>query len=805
MQRAASLLLLLSVLFSGALRAPVANLFQPSAWGVAIAAAQTTVVNSITITNQSGAAISNYPFQFGRPFIAGAIADQPQVLIDGAPVPTQADVKNRYADGSVAFAVVAVVIPAIPASGSLTLTFQNQASAVNTPLTTAQMLDQSYDFVALATLKSTTGVTEVASARLMLQNGDYKLWTAGPIAQTIILADDTPSRKYDIGFGDGYHPLRPRFYATFWPATHQVWVRVVIENGLTTELEDMAYTATVRIGAVSPGGSGAPPASYVANLTGNPQEHWAMSTWTQSFWQGGTPSPQVNIDNNLAYLESTRFMPNYDPSIALNPASLAAEYSIYWSNIAHDIYEGGWTMGMSTGGARQDIGPQPTWDALWLYTGDWRMRQLALGMADLAAAWPVNLRESDPTKRLNRADPVPSSGQIGSGYGLPVSITDRKTLGPSAGGEGVLLYYGYTAAVDALKVVGPLCLIPDTAWNCSGWAYDAAHEPAPFFIPYVLTGDPFYLGEMEMWAAYDATTSDGTETANAQGRGPTGAEGGAYDQLRGAGWILRSRAETAFAIPDGDPFKTYLTILTQEEIARWEGCLGVADPVLTGYPEYVWAQETGDPLSSTAFGTPPPAPALHNWATNYDAGYVSGGVWNDAAVNAYSETWMQWYVQYALGRAAELGFAAGPLALSSGQYLIGMVNSTGYPMLIGSYVTPTWTTSGQISSWPQFVALFTPQFLTGNGWSGFGSSVQGPITTFFFNQLYSQGYDMYAAAALATLVDDGAPGAAQAETWVGANVYQPLVANGSLEADPSWAIVPRTDENTLPPRPTSPP
>jgi hypothetical protein len=37
----------------------------------------------------------------------------------------------------------------------------------------------------------------------MLQNGDYKLWTSGPVAQTIMLGDDTAARKYDIGFGDG--------------------------------------------------------------------------------------------------------------------------------------------------------------------------------------------------------------------------------------------------------------------------------------------------------------------------------------------------------------------------------------------------------------------------------------------------------------------------------------------------------------------------------------------------------------------------------------------------------------------------
>jgi hypothetical protein len=61
---------------------------------------QKRVANSITIRNASGDIRKNYPYQFGRPFVDGAIANQPQVLVNGQPVATQADVKNRYPDGS---------------------------------------------------------------------------------------------------------------------------------------------------------------------------------------------------------------------------------------------------------------------------------------------------------------------------------------------------------------------------------------------------------------------------------------------------------------------------------------------------------------------------------------------------------------------------------------------------------------------------------------------------------------------------------------------------------------------------------
>ncbi len=759
------------------------------------AASPGSPVNSIAVTNQSGVAIRNYPLQFGRPFLDGAIEDEPQVLIGGTPVTTQADVKNRYPDGSVEYAVVAVMIPSLPAGGSVTLTFQNQTAGNNTPLTQAQMLSIAYMFSAQMILAPTAGGSaQSVDARTMLTGGNYKLWTSGPVAQTVMLADDSPARKYDIGFGDGFHPFRPRYYATFWPATKQVFVRFVGENGNTTELEDLAYSLTL---------TGANAKLYSnANLA-----HWAMSSWTKSFWLGGTPSPQVNIDNNLAYLELTRFVPNYDPSVTVTQAAIAYDYAGYYTNVAHDIGEaGGWQTAMGTTGAREDIGPEPTWDAVWLYTGDWRMRQLSLTQADLAAAWPANLREGDPSKRLNRADPVPTSGQTGSGYGLPVSITDRKTLGASAGGEADLLYYAGSQGApvsDQLNVVGSINF-------GQPWEFDASHEPSPFFVPYILTGDPFYLLELENWAAYDATENVGQATTSNAGRGPTGDEGGADDQLRGDGWTIRSRAEAAFAAPDGDPEKTYLTILTQEDIARWEGSLGVTDPVLSGSAEYIWAQQTGDPETSTQYGptSPPPPASLGEWGADvYDTAgvgsYVGAGVWTDATISGVTPPWMQWYTQYAIGRAAELGFAAGPLALQSGRFLTGMINNSGYPELIAAYVLPVGAGTTFLSTWPAIVGEMSAGYLTSTDPNAYPTtSGQAPLPVFFKGMISSQGYAAYASAALATLVDEAAPGAAQAETWMQANVYQPLAISGSLAADPSWAIVPRTDNNPLPAQPT---
>lgn len=183
--------------------------------------------NTMTITNKSGSAQSNYPLQFARPFMQGEITNYPQVLVNGVAVTTQADVKQRYSDGSVKHAVISLIVPSIPASGSLTLTFQNQTSGNNTPLTKTEMLGSNFNFDATINATFANGTAGSASARAMLsaatdctsdpQTSPTKLcttWTSGPIASTVILADNSSARLYDFG-SDSYRAVIPHFKPPF--------------------------------------------------------------------------------------------------------------------------------------------------------------------------------------------------------------------------------------------------------------------------------------------------------------------------------------------------------------------------------------------------------------------------------------------------------------------------------------------------------------------------------------------------------------------------------------------------------------
>ena len=532
--------------------------------------------------------------------------------------------------------------------------------------------------------------------------------------------------------------------------------------------------------------------------------HNVLSRWTREFWIGGTPSARVNIDNNLAYLESTRYLPNFDTSIVIPQASIASEY-LLWSGRPNDIYDGdcdgnrgAWSCGMGVAGAHNYIAPYPQWAALWLYTGDWRMRQMSLGMADLAGAYPGNLRESDPTKRLSRADPVGLNPSTGLGH--VVSTADRKTLLL----DGSFMFtYGLPA--DNLKRVGTILWPPN---DKPAWSWDTDHTPSPFYPAYILTGDPWYLDEMYAWAAFAAATPNYT-TNQVYGRGPAGDYGAFPGDVRGQAWTARNRAEAAFAAPDAAPEKALFTYLTNDMLARWEGGFGITGTPYDGSAIKVWGAKYG--VSNTNNGGPVSthAPTLHNWESTCNpttppcATIINNqneGQYVPGAVGTYSAPWNQWYLHYALGRVAELGFAAEPLSLWSGQYPIGMINVSGLPILTAQYEMPVEQKGGGFfPTWPAVINALTPGWVNGPCAS---CSTVGGLPAAFLSGLAADGRQTWLTPGLAMLVDQDAPGAVAAWNWWKANVYSKVPDFGE---DPKWAIVPRTDNNTLPPQPTTMP
>jgi len=671
--------------------------------------------------------------------------------------------------------------------GPQTLSFAD-STTVSTPLTLAQMEALLPPGVATMTLTPNTGPVGTADAGVMLAAGSCTPWTSGAVAQTMMCADDTAARKYDIGFGDGYHPFRPRFYVTFWPSLPRVFVRAVGENGLTTEQEALTYKLATSDG-------------YTADLSGtqptNAKQHWVNTRWTHTWWIGGTPPASVNIDANLAYLDSTRFLPNFDTSIMLTPSYISQNWTTFSGN-PHDIYDGqwdsnigqdGWIPAMGDAGDSGHIGPYPRTTASWLHSSDWRLRVIALTMADQAGAWPLDIRESDPPRIFQRGDTAGS----GTGLGRAVSVAGR----PLAGA-----YLTSLGDPDNFVTVG--------ASTGNPWSADDGHQPSVYFPAYIMTGDPWYLDMLYTWAGLTAFIDAGADTYDCQMqtnncyifRGPTGQYGGLYGskEARTVGWTLRGRVETAFAAPDGTPEKNYFRYMTNDALAKWEGAWSITGTAFDNATVKTWIEGNEFPnymgstsaasaklpsplgLMTSGYCTPPQTLIVCGYsnAAQQLNGLVPG------ADGTIDNPWMNAYAEYALGRAAELGFPVKQIQAQAELLPIGVIGSTA-PWMLNAYSMGPEKQGG--GYWPTWAA-----YIAGGADPTYVANLQSA------HSVASGAYAPTYGPGLAQAVDDGVPGAAAAWAWFQTNVYNVALSagNGTFAGDQRYAILPRTDTNVLP-------
>jgi hypothetical protein len=80
------------------------------------------------------------------------------------------------------------------------------------------------------------------------------------------------------------------------------------------------------------------------------------------------------------------------------------------------------------------------------------------------------------------------------------------------------------------------------------YSHDISHQPAFAYLPYLVTGDFYYLEELEFWAMYDVFNSNPNYRENIKGLLKP-------EQVRGQAWGLRTLGEAAYIVPDGDPLK----------------------------------------------------------------------------------------------------------------------------------------------------------------------------------------------------------------------------------------------------------
>ena len=464
---------------------------------LALGAGAVQATPSVTFIDQSNLSNTNIPVTFGQVFAPGdvPVGLSVKVNVGGNPLLTQVDGKATHPDGSLRHAVITTWLPTLSAGQSFTTELVSSNSAEGGEAVSAvDLLATSFDAVIELTLG---GVVYTASARDALSDNSSRRWLEGSL-----VTEFTLKRPFTAGDGSIHPHLMARFDVRAYQGLESVRVDAIVENNwiYVPNPSNFTYDARVLIGGVE-----------VYSLT--QLTHYRRARWHKVFWWGREPAVYVRHDTD--YLQQTKAVPHYDPAVSASESALAQlEESVYspMDNVDLQVY-------MPAAGGDPAIGPLPRWAALYLISGDVRAYRAVLANGDAGGSYSAHPRKQSTD--------------------YPVSIDDHPRLGNNSVGADKPAPCTETGT-------------DSETWTCRNpYTQDQAHQPSIAYLPYLLTGDHFYLDELLFWATYNFT-SMGYSTREEE-------RGILKGQVRGQAWSLRTLGQTAYILPDAHPMKSYFT------------------------------------------------------------------------------------------------------------------------------------------------------------------------------------------------------------------------------------------------------
>ncbi|HKW98485.1 MAG TPA: Ig domain-containing protein [Bryobacteraceae bacterium] len=181
--------------------------------------------DSLTVYNAETSTITAQPYTFGRVFADGEITHCPVPVVGGSQLDSshyQSDVKNRWPDGSVRFAIISLVLTISNGGSAQVQSFADVNNGCNNSgfLTQTQMTNfNSGNWGADIELTSTdSNATIIRNAATMLGQSDpganaqigtaawpdckNDYWLQGPVVTAVVVQDCTATRTNDMGFKD---------------------------------------------------------------------------------------------------------------------------------------------------------------------------------------------------------------------------------------------------------------------------------------------------------------------------------------------------------------------------------------------------------------------------------------------------------------------------------------------------------------------------------------------------------------------------------------------------------------------------
>lgn len=531
-------------------------------------------ITSVTVQN-IGDAQQRVPVTFGQVFAPGHLLSTQTLsgrLADGTSVALQVDAKAKHADGSIRHAIISAILPSLAAGQTATLALVPVAqSSVNAGASPSALLSAGFNADVTVRIDN---VDYVASASKLLASGKVTPWLAGPLVNEWLVSAPLTSAA-----GVAHPHLSARFAIRAVSGSSQARVDVVVENDWAYEPapQNFIYNAQVKVG------------SNVV-YSKDAMTHFHHARWRKTFWWGATP--QVHVKHDIDYLIATRAVANYDRSFAVDEATLA-NVKTKWAGAITEPMSTGFASGyMPMTGGREDIGLMPAWTTEYLLTMDKRAKDATLGTADLAGSYSSHYRN----KTTDR----------------PVTLAEFPYM--TIGGRSTDTYNPATQKYEGF----PACA---TGADCNNVnTHDTAHQPAFAYLPYLVTGDYYYLEELQFWAMYN--TFQDNPNYRGYGKGWLSS-----DQGRGQAWSLRTLAEAAYITPDADPLKAPISTLLANNL----------DWYVAQYPNN------------------PDANKLGIITTGYAVGYNG---------NTGVAPWQDDFFTSAVGHAVDLGFTKAQLLLS---------------------------------------------------------------------------------------------------------------------------------------------
>ena len=648
----------------------------------------------LVLQNNQSSVLAAREITFGQEFAAGQVLPGTQLVADinGTLVPVQMDIKTTNSDGSVAMAVLTMQQPALAANSSVDVLLQSGTHSAGPAVSFSALTSGGYNFTVGLTLHNADGTTTPFNINVgqalgaALKAGTASYWLQGPQAT---------EARIDVPISGSLHiTFDITAYADGTTSTD-----VEFNNDLTMTASGGAVTYDATISQ-----NGAVVFSQ-ANIT-----QYQYQTWDQQIWSNG--APQVNVQHDVQALEKTGDIQNYDLTTGVAASVVNHEATAMTGAGFGILGNAGITEYMPMTGGRADIGTTTQANAVWLLTQNQTAEQYALAQANAAGSVPWHF--FDPTT------------------GTYINVANYPKLWTAS--DAVRL--GYTALTQ---------LMPSPTQT--GWTPDSAHEPDLDYVAYLMTGNRYYLDQLNAEAAYDVIST--TPNPRQQGQGIV-ADG--VDQVRAQAWNLREIVEAASANPVGSAEKVYFTNIMNANFTF-----------------------------------------LLSEATSANQGQASGWIPGNANGSGLVDPWMQDYFATTVVLAAEQGVtAAKQLLLWETNYLAGrfLASAQGFdPHLgIGYQVFMYYPGQSESDAYQTWAQIETVTLAQGNAVnvSADGSSWTGSDGT-------------YASLARASLAGDitvtGSPEAMDAYGWITA--YATRAGTAFQQTTPANDIAPRLPDGQL--------